>query len=203
MLASAGRLARTLGATTNTMSVRGWIYVLENKSLSGLVKIGFSTKDPSLRATELSTTGLPHPFELAFEALTENPRALEQLVHAKLKNEREAKEFFRLTVHRAISVIEGTAKESGFTLELARSFVGTAPSPAIHRFIPPGWLRCAKCGAPRSPTDDTACPKCHASYIPKVARAYSAYQCQHCGATRHPKDTGVCSRCFEPLEGGA
>jgi len=39
------------------MAIRGWVYVMTNKSMPGLVKIGYSTKDPSARADELGTRG--------------------------------------------------------------------------------------------------------------------------------------------------
>lgn len=34
--------------------MRGWVYVISNPTIPGLVKIGFSTKDPLLRAEELN-----------------------------------------------------------------------------------------------------------------------------------------------------
>jgi len=40
---------------------KGWVYVTSNSELPGLVKVGFSTKVPSVRAEELSSTGLPEP----------------------------------------------------------------------------------------------------------------------------------------------
>jgi len=36
--------------------MKGWVYVISNKAMSGLVKVGYSTKDPELRAAELSHT---------------------------------------------------------------------------------------------------------------------------------------------------
>ena len=92
-------------------SVRGWIYVLTNASMPGLVKVGFSLKDPSLRAAELEGTGVPHPFLLAYEALVHAPRDLEQRVHRRLSNHREAKEFFRCEAHLAIDAIRAEATD--------------------------------------------------------------------------------------------
>jgi len=39
-----------------------------------ILKIGYSTKDPSLRAKELAGTGSPHPFRVVFDILVEDPR---------------------------------------------------------------------------------------------------------------------------------
>lgn len=66
------------------MSIRGWVYVLSNKAMPGLVKVGYSTKDPVLRIDELSGTGLPYAFELEYDALVGEPRDVEQKVHKRL-----------------------------------------------------------------------------------------------------------------------
>lgn len=49
--------------------------------MPGLVKVGFSTKDPELRASELNNTGAPHPYVVDYDALVENSRDIEQRVH--------------------------------------------------------------------------------------------------------------------------
>jgi hypothetical protein len=35
------------------MAIRGWVYVIFNEAMPDLVKVGYSTKDPNLRAEEL------------------------------------------------------------------------------------------------------------------------------------------------------
>ena len=91
------------------MAVRGWVYVLSNVAMPGLVKIGFSTKDPNLRADELDGTGLPHPYVVEYDALVVDPRDVEQSVHAHLQSVHERKEFFRTTVLNAVQVIRSVA----------------------------------------------------------------------------------------------
>lgn len=85
--------------------IRGWVYVLSNKAMPGIVKIGYSTKDPSLRADELGGTGLPHPFVVEYDALVVEPRDVEQQVHQRLRELHEGKEFFHITVSQAIECI--------------------------------------------------------------------------------------------------
>lgn len=76
--------------------MRGYIYVLVNSSLPGLVKIGKTTRSPSERVGELSgATGVPMPFVIAYEQLFEDCGATERHVHAALA-ERGA----RLTANR-------------------------------------------------------------------------------------------------------
>ena len=77
------------------MDVRGWVYVISNPAMPGLVKVGFSLKDPSLRAVELDGTGIPHPFNVEYEALVNSPREVEQRAHSILKHLHERKEWFR------------------------------------------------------------------------------------------------------------
>lgn len=94
-------------------NVKGYVYVLSNKSMPGIVKIGFSLKDPSIRAAELEGTGVPHPFVVEYFSLVEAPFDLEQLVHQTLDDRRERKEFFRISCNEAISIIERLISETG------------------------------------------------------------------------------------------
>lgn len=95
------------------MGVRGWVYVMTNLAMPGLVKVGFSTKDPQLRAKELDGTGLPHPFIVAYDALLEEPRQVEMGVHRELAQHREAKEFFKVSVEVAVHAVKRVLAQQG------------------------------------------------------------------------------------------
>ena len=84
--------------------------------MPGLVKVGFSTKDPQVRADELNHTGIPHPYVVEYDIVVKNPYGIEQRVHSKLFAVREAKEWFRCSVAEAISAVQGVAGE-GILLE--------------------------------------------------------------------------------------
>lgn len=71
-----------------------------------LVKVGYSMKDPELRATELNHAGSPHPYVVDYEVLVEDPHSIEQMVHAQLKDRNEGKEWFHCSPEEAISVIQ-------------------------------------------------------------------------------------------------
>ena len=86
-------------------SIRGWIYVIVNPAMPGLVKVGFSRKDPTLRAEELESTGTPHPFEVVYDALVEDPASVERAVHTHLDAARERKEWFRCGAAEAVAAI--------------------------------------------------------------------------------------------------
>ena len=77
----------------------------------GLIKIGFSTKDPKGRATELSGTGTPHPYVVEYDALVTAPREVEQKVHDELEAQREGKEWFRCGTADAVEAIRQMSGE--------------------------------------------------------------------------------------------
>lgn len=95
------------------MSIRGWVYVLSNKAMPKLVKVGFSTKDPALRVEELNTTGMPHSFVVEYDVLVLEPREVEQAVHLELLPHHEAKEFFRVEVRQAVAAIRTVIARQG------------------------------------------------------------------------------------------
>lgn len=96
--------------------MRGWVYVITTKSMPHLVKVGFSTKDPAIRARELANTGTPHPYVVVYDALVHGPRGAERQIHAKLSHVREGKEWFKCSVAEAVSAIKETLRE-GVLLE--------------------------------------------------------------------------------------
>ena len=91
------------------MNIRGWVYVIANDSMPGLVKVGFSTKDPHLRAEELSSTGTPLPFRVLYDALVFSPREIEQSVHAAMSSHLTGKEWFRCSGLEAMTRIREAA----------------------------------------------------------------------------------------------
>lgn len=92
--------------------MKGWVYIITNKSMPELLKVGFSTKDPELRAEELHTTGVPHRFVVEYDALVNEPFEVEQKAHALLKGYHENKEWFRCDIATAIIAIRQAANGS-------------------------------------------------------------------------------------------
>lgn len=86
---------------------RGYVYVLSNKALPGLVKIGFSLKSGAARRSQLSNTSIPHPFDLIFEILMPSAFLAEQEIHRQLSRFRETddREFFRLDKDSAVMAV--------------------------------------------------------------------------------------------------
>ena len=90
----------------------GWVYILTNRSMPGLLKIGHTSKTPVLRAAELTaSTGVAHPFVVAWAHPVIDHAALEALVHGQLAAFRvnRKREFFHCSVADAIGIIEQEA----------------------------------------------------------------------------------------------
>jgi hypothetical protein len=96
------------------MAIRGWVYVITNKSMPDLVKIGFSTKDPMLRADELGNTGSPANYCVVYDVLVEDPQKIEQCVHKILAHKNEGKEWFRCEISEAVNEIRTVIGERAF-----------------------------------------------------------------------------------------
>lgn len=87
------------------MKIKGWIYIIVTVSIKS-IKIGFSLKDPILRAQELNNTGNPHSYEVVFKLLTDNPREVEQKVHERFRRYNDGKEWFNVSIDSAIREIK-------------------------------------------------------------------------------------------------
>jgi hypothetical protein len=92
----------------------GYIYLLSNPSLKGIIKIGFSLRNVQERVLELNHTNLPTPFviEKIFRAF--NPQWIEKAIHVLLSSLRvnENREFFRIELTKAIELIETNFEKS-------------------------------------------------------------------------------------------
>lgn len=86
---------------------RGYVYILSNPSMPGLVKIGRSIGGGDGRAKGLFVTGVPQPFHLEFELLADDATELERLVHERLQSFRVSgdREFFKCPTHEAIHAL--------------------------------------------------------------------------------------------------
>ena len=77
----------------------GYIYCLENESMPGLLKIGFTERTMEERLAEANSSGTfgpPSDYTVVFAKLVMNPRHKESNMHTLLKKHRinPKKEFF-------------------------------------------------------------------------------------------------------------
>lgn len=101
----------------------GYLYVLVNSSLPGLVKVGKTTRDPTDRAQELSNaTGVPTPFVLAFDSYFADCDAAEQYVHTELEirglRESKNREFFRAPSAEVIKILLTAPGKTSYVSEI-------------------------------------------------------------------------------------
>ncbi len=85
--------------------MKGWLYVISNKAVSGLVKVGSSPKDPVVYAESLERSGLPYPYLLGYEALVSDMAEAERLVTSALADRAQGKGWFKCSVTEAVSEI--------------------------------------------------------------------------------------------------
>ena len=88
-----------------------YIYILENETMPGLVKIGFTKNKPSERVKQINAaTGVALDFDVKYQYPCFNAHDLEKEIHIYLENQgfrvNKKKEFFNITVEQAISVIQ-------------------------------------------------------------------------------------------------
>jgi len=90
-----------------------YVYILTNDTMPGLVKIGYTKNDPSKRARQINAaTGVAMDFNVEWAYPCYNGFELEQEVHRYLDSFRlnKNREFFRMTVDEAKSVVERLGK---------------------------------------------------------------------------------------------
>lgn len=95
------------GSIPETINSKGWIYILSNPCMPGLLKIGMTTTTPQARAKELSSsTGVPAKFEIEASYFSDDPRGDELRIHSALAGYRinDNREFFKCSVADADEV---------------------------------------------------------------------------------------------------
>ena len=91
-----------------------FVYVLENESMPGMLKIGYTKNDVDIRAEQLSkATGVPTPFNIIYTYSCFNGERIEKEVHKKLKKKRVRgeREFFYVKLDEAKQIIKQIGKE--------------------------------------------------------------------------------------------
>jgi hypothetical protein len=159
-------LIATVDRTDRCSSMtKGFVYVLSNQALTGLVKIGYTIKVPDARAVELEGTGVPAPFVVEYYCLVKDAPIIEASVHELLGPQgfSSGREFFKVSVSQAIDAIESCASEREHSWRLTP--VATLPQNSTNGC--PLAAPCPSCGA--SYAFAVYCPKCRV----KITRSMS------------------------------
>ncbi len=106
--------------------MKGYVYILSNPSMPGLVKIGRTIRTVDGRAVELYQTGVPTPFVVEHWVLSPDCAELELAVHAILDPHRVAagREFFMCDPSAARDALDAELYEqvSSFVSEFMDGF---------------------------------------------------------------------------------
>ena len=88
----------------------GFVYIMTNPSMPGLIKVGMTTRNPALRAKDddLTSTGVPTPFIVEYSAYFDDMMEAERSAHQALSDYHYGKEFFKTDVPTAIHAVENT-----------------------------------------------------------------------------------------------
>ena len=116
----------------------GYIYVLSNESMPGLLKIGKTERDPEERAKEITaSTGVPSPFKVSHYVYVDDHHSVEALIHNKLEQEgkrhSKAREFFSISLDEAIVILDSF--KSGLSFEVLWSRLQKIPRPSKYEPI--------------------------------------------------------------------
>lgn len=161
--------------------MRGWVYIITNKAMPDLLKVGFTLKDPDLRAVELGHTGSPHPYVVEYEMMVRNPKDIEQRIHSTLQHVREGKEWFRCSLADAIKAIRIIVGADSI-LENIRGILEPAqPSaePDIPEHISASDANTAA-KFKRTATYAGACAHCGSQFTVTLTRYDSGARCPDC-----------------------
>ncbi len=124
----------------------GYIYILSNSAMPGILKIGRTDRQPELRARELRTTGVPHPFTLEHYVEVENSALAEKQLHQRLQEQGARistdREFFSIDLSEAISALNIFAKNKSLEPDFTCSNELAAMANAVP--IPNGANRTPK-----------------------------------------------------------
>lgn len=98
-----------------TQQNSGYVYILYNSTMPDIVKIGKTTKEPDIRAKELSNpTGVPAPFTVAYKKHVIDIHYTEKCIHnimdQRSKRVSSNREFFFMPLSEAIYLVDSIIK---------------------------------------------------------------------------------------------
>lgn len=108
MLATSAERDKMDQQNTNLPGNLQIVYVLTNAAMPGLIKIGMTRgNEAASRTSQLYTTGVPLPFECAYECAVGNAAEVERALHEAFAPFRinPNREFFRMEPRQAIAIL--------------------------------------------------------------------------------------------------
>lgn len=92
------------------VETQGYVYILSNPAMPGILKIGRSKHSGRIRARDIykqGGTGVPMPFKMEFEIWSEDCIEDEVIVHDELRDARinQSREFFKVSTGKAVEAV--------------------------------------------------------------------------------------------------
>jgi hypothetical protein len=85
----------------------GYVYILSNMDMPGLLKVGMTHRKPEIRALEISSaTGVVSKYKIEYYCKVNDRFLAEKAAHNRLKNYHYKKEFFKTDIGIAIYCVE-------------------------------------------------------------------------------------------------
>lgn len=160
----------------------GYVYILTNDAMPGLVKIGRTSRDVDLRASELWQTGVPQRFEVFWSCKTPDCVQLEAYVHGDLRKYRVSKsrEFFKIDEFEAQKRIRFWLEIQAFDL-VSEFFGGEVGTASISEIIAcQGVRRISEQTGERTGTISYAISLLTAEELaPAITRARESLEAEH------------------------
>lgn len=103
----------------------GWVYIISNKAMPGILKIGYTERTPYIRAYELYHTGCPYPYQVDYSIYVNKPYEVEQKAHELQRITNVGKEWFNCSYNDAVVSINQAITLTGAQIEENRK----APQP--------------------------------------------------------------------------
>ena len=119
-------LLNNINRREKQMNNPGYVYVLINPSLEGMVKIGKTTREPADRASELSSaTGVPTAFVVAYDEYFPDASIAEEYVHTLLEHKgyrlTKNREFFTVPIKEVVLALQQAKDELGGSQSIEES----------------------------------------------------------------------------------
>lgn len=88
----------------------GWVYIISNKAMPDILKIGYTERTPYIRAYELYNTGCPYPYKVDYAIYVDRPYEVEQKAHELQRENNVGKEWFSCPHDVAVTTIRDAIK---------------------------------------------------------------------------------------------
>jgi hypothetical protein len=96
--------------------MRGFVYVLSNRAMPGLLKVGYTTRSIMERLDELNSTGVPTSFVIEFYFEVDNAPLGESMLHRSLGKHHYEKEFFKVSVSKVVEESKRLLSSNNFVV---------------------------------------------------------------------------------------